>query len=1270
MTRGRQRTSVPGAACLRLVTHNVRKQVASRRVELLPHWRDVLRGDVVALQETACNLDGLHAAMQHSAGDFVWHLPHRAHDGAPTGGGVALLVRSSLLGGAVRAGAVWSGPSGREFRGRVIGLPLRWGGHRLFVVNVYLPNVDQGAWLRALLPDLLDACGSRQLVLLGDFNFVEDPQKDRVRAGAALPLPGDAPGTAALRDLCPSLIDAYRRRSPGGRQMTHVYSVGASRLDRVYVAAPLVESLLSCRAGPAHLSDHRAVVAVLAACSPATPVARGPGLRRCRLLFLKCPALLQQYRDWCQAHVALAPTDDGALMEWWLVTFKPALVCEILRLNRASRMPAAMHLDQPQGLPGLCARQAAVAAAQARLDAGQAEALPDLLAARSALRGALAVGRPPPAWLHAREGPCPALSAAVAPRAASRAVAALRAPSGFLQPPGRPQAQLMAQHLAAISASFVSDAAATAAVLAAVAQPEHPRLSDAEAQALDAPAFGEVEVKRALKRLPSGASPGVDGLPLEAYRKAASSFLPLLTRIFNAVGSRGVVAPDFLDGAVVSLPKPGAADLADPSSYRPITLLNSDYKLLAKVLANRLLACVGTVVAPTQAGYVPGRHIGSNVLALQLLPHHLAAAGRSGVVVFLDTRKAFDTIDRGFLLSVMEAVGVGPRFRAWVALLLGDTRACSVLNGYVSARVRFRAGVRQGCPLSPLLYLFVGEALLRFLSRHGQFGLPLPGGGTLVALQLADDTQVPLAGLHLEAALLADLDVFGRASNQRVNVDKTTALPVGLSAPLPANPPRTPGGMRQAATANALGFTFPAGVGAVVPVGGWEARLQSAFGRLDRLGGQPLTMFGRAVAATAYSSSKLLYAAEFSDVPPAVLARWQDALAAFVQCGITPATQHRQRFFGVRRALLEGHPSRGGFGLLSLREHIMARQAKWAALLLLDEGGHPWVQLARALLPAPAAWMLGAWPGDAHLPPAVLAASPPALQRLMLAAVALPAPGLQPLPPRPGRPHPGLVTGWRLPYTTKVVPVGSLTVKAATALLYFGGDVEEARDEAFLTFVLALPAGPRQAGVRPAGLQRDAALAPLYATLGGLWRLPWSNDYKQVFWRLLYDGLPTVGRLHQRGECACGLPSTARRRPNDWHHVFWECFVARAVRAELQRCCPGGADLTRRQLLLMQPPAGVLLEVWQVVCLAALNAMWRCRAQPTARAVTLAAVISRAGEAVDCFWSLLHDFVRTGRYRQSWRRRMTPAHPFLRFAGAHAPLRVCRPPVGVVLPEG
>ena len=1270
MPRHGQRSFAPGAACLRLVTHNVHKQLATHHVELRPFWAEVLRGDVVALQETACSWHAMQAAMLHTSGAYRWHLPNRASLDAPRSAGVALLVRASLLdGGSVTAGAVWSGPRGAAFDHRVVGVPLNWAGHSLFVVSVYLPNHDQAAWLDGLMPHLLEACGCRQLVLLGDFNFVEDPRLDRVRSARAAQLPGDAAGTASLRAFCPAgaLVDAYRDRSPAGGEMTFLHAAGAARLDRVYVAAGLQGFLASCRAGPWHFSDHRAVVAVLAAQQPSGgAAARGPGVPRCRLSFVHRPDLLQQFRDWCHAQAAFAPADDEALLLWWPSYFKPALVREVRRLNRASRMVAAHHVPQPQGLPSLSDWQAAVAAAQARMDAGDAAALPALLSSRRALRAALRSGPSPPAWLHVREGPCPALSAAVAPRQVATAVAALRGPSGFLHPPGPAQAQLMVRHLAAVSGPFTPDAAAVDAVLAAVARPARPRLSAAEAAALDAPVLGEGELQRALRRLPSGASPGLDAIPLEAYRKAASSLLPLLTRVFNYVLAQEAVPSGFLDGAVVSLPKPGAADPTNPASYRPITLLNTDYKLLAKLLANRLLCCVGTVVAPTQTGYVPGRHIGANVLTLQLLPHHLAAAGQSGVVVFLDTRKAFDTVDRRFLLAVMAAVGVGPRFRAWVSLLLGDTRACSVLNGHVSERARFRAGVRQGCPLSPLLYLFVGEALLRFLSRHDLFGLPLPGGGgTLVALQFADDTQVPLAGPHLEA----DLNEFGRASNQRVNVDKTTALPVGLSAPLPANPPPTPGGMRLSASADALGFTFSQGVGAVVPKRGWDVLQRTALMCIDRLGGQPLSIFGRALAASAYSGSGLLYAAEFSAVPPAVLSSCQAAMAAFVQSGLTPATRDRRRFKGVRSELLVSHPSQGGFGLLPLREHVLARRATWACRLLACQGGHPWLQLARSMLQAAAPWLLGAWPGDAHLPDALLAALPPVLCRLLEAATSLPRALLIPLPPRAGQPQPGVVAGWRLPLSSRVVPAHALDVKAATEILLARGGAELRRQEELLTFILAN--GPPGVAT-PEGARRGALLSALCSTLRALWRLPWTNDFKQVYWLLLYGALPTVARLHLPGACPCGLPSYAQVAglpatpppPNDWQHVFWECHVAQAVRAELQRCCGNGAVLTRRHILLMQPPPGVVLDVWLVVCLAAVNAVWRCRAQPTSAAVPVGTVILRAGAAVECFWSLLHDFVRAGRYRQRWRRAVSATHPFLRFERASAPLTVHRPPFG------
>ena len=104
-------------------------------------------------------------------------------------------------------------------------------------------------------------------------------------------------------------------------------------------------------------------------------------------------------------------------------------------------------------------------------------------------------------------------------------------------------------------------------------------------------------------------------------------------------------------------------------------------------------------------------------MLLQLLPHLLRQQGRSAYAIFCDFRKAYDTVGRGFLLRIMEHLGIGPGFLAWAWLLLRDTRSKALVNGPVGAA--FEAGVRQGLSLPPLLYLFIGQALLCFLKARG-----------------------------------------------------------------------------------------------------------------------------------------------------------------------------------------------------------------------------------------------------------------------------------------------------------------------------------------------------------------------------------------------------------------------------------------------------------------------------------------------------------------------------------------------------------------------
>ena len=235
---------------------------------------------------------------------------------------------------------------------------------------------------------------------------------------------------------------------------------------------------------------------------------------------------------------------------------------------------------------------------------------------------------------------------------------------------------------------------------------------------------------------------------------------------------------------------------------------------------------------------MPGRRVGDNIMALQLLPYLLRRAGRWALAVFCDFFKAYDTIDREFLFSALSALGVGDAFISLVRPLLTDTCARAVVNGFISGLASFLARVRQGCPLAPLLYLFIAQALHSFLHARG-IGIPdlLPGSlRTTTTGTYADDAQVLLETPAQITAFLSAMDTFAAATGQRLNPAKSRLLALGavppdLEAALP--PPVARRGVPLVEVATALGVPFsngepPAGVLAAGEEV-WNANVLSAW---------------------------------------------------------------------------------------------------------------------------------------------------------------------------------------------------------------------------------------------------------------------------------------------------------------------------------------------------------------------------------------------------------------------------------------------------------
>ncbi|PRW05686.1 reverse transcriptase, partial [Chlorella sorokiniana] len=317
-----------------------------------------------------------------------------------------------------------------------------------------------------------------------------------------------------------------------------------------------------------------------------------------------------------------------------------------------------------------------------------------------------------------------------------------------------------------------------------------------------------------------------------------ASFLSILARLYTAVSTLGQVPAGFTDGLITILYKAG--DRADPANYRPITLLCTDYRLYAKVLALRLNPCLADVIDREQTAFVPGRRIGENVLALQCLPELLRRQGRWAVCIFCDFRKAYDTLDRGFLFRAMAALGVGEGFLALVRLLLADTRARATVNRWVSTPEASHAGVRQGCPLAPLLYLFIAQALLCLL-RERNLGVDV-AGQRFAALQFADDAEVLLPSVDDIPSFLSAMATFGDATGQRLNVEKTKVLPIG-AVPLTCLP--TAHGLQVVSEATSLGVTFASTPDPAAAATRWQEVLEgveACYGRIASL--RRLSIFG------------------------------------------------------------------------------------------------------------------------------------------------------------------------------------------------------------------------------------------------------------------------------------------------------------------------------------------------------------------------------------------------------------------------------------------
>ncbi|KAM4034650.1 uncharacterized protein ACNLHF_021315 [Anomaloglossus baeobatrachus] len=284
------------------------------------------------------------------------------------------------------------------------------------------------------------------------------------------------------------------------------------------------------------------------------------------------------------------------------------------------------------------------------------------------------------------------------------------------------------------------------------------------------------EMVEAIGALNKGRASGPDGLPIEIYTKYQGEIASALLETVGASFRMGRLPDSFYEATIVLLLKPDK-DPLDCGSYRPVSLLNSDYKILTKILATRLNKVISTIIHRDQSGFIPGRSTSDNLRRAQVILQAGAKLDEDWALVSLDAAKAFDSIEWPYLLEVLRAFGFGNNFTRWVKIIYKAPTANIQVCGGVSETFSLGRGTRQGCPLSPLLFALAMESLAVRIRVDPVYKGVKHGGGEERLSLYADDLLLfasdPDSSIPRDVELI---DQFGEFSGLVINWSKSYLL--------------------------------------------------------------------------------------------------------------------------------------------------------------------------------------------------------------------------------------------------------------------------------------------------------------------------------------------------------------------------------------------------------------------------------------------------------------------------------------------------------------
>ncbi|KAH7963688.1 hypothetical protein HPB52_022416 [Rhipicephalus sanguineus] len=440
------------------------------------------------------------------------------------------------------------------------------------------------------------------------------------------------------------------------------------------------------------------------------------------------------------------------------------------------------------------------------------------------------------------------------------------------------------------------------------------------------------EVFSVLRSMKVGSAAGPDGLPTEFYKEFWPEIGKGLVGMINEILCNERVPESLKEGKLILIPKEGK-DHRLPGSWRPITVLNADYKIFAAVLVSRLKHWWPDVICTQQAGSVVGRNIFNALTLTRDLLAYMDHTRTPGLCVSLDQEHAFDRVRHEYLFAILGVYGFQPKVIDLFRIIYGNMTSTLVINGVAKGKIRLTRGVRQGCALSPMLFVLCIDPFIRSISADAKIrGLPLPGTETVTVSAYADDVTVFVRDLDSLFQALRRLEDYGRLSGAKLNISKSSALALGdlHQTNLPCN-------LRIEKKIKIIGVTFEQkGVASDV----WDDLVQEVVDSTQKAMRCNFSFAEKAYLIKCIFLARVFYVARVTLPPPPVLQVLHRAVFSFFWDGSTERLQ---------RDALRLPRCLGGYGLpcIGTMAQLLALRT---VLGILDDVGAPARPLAMFFL--------------------------------------------------------------------------------------------------------------------------------------------------------------------------------------------------------------------------------------------------------------------------------------------------------------------------------